>query len=111
VPDWVPAVDIVETNEEYLIKAELPEVKKEQIKVHAENGVLTIRGERKRESEQKDKKLHRIERSYGMFTRSFSLPDGVDEEEIRAEFKDGVLHLHLPKSETVMPKAIEVAVK
>ena len=111
VPDWVPTVDITEDTEEYLIKAELPEVKKEEIKVRAQDGVLTIEGERKRESEEKGKKFHRVERSYGMFVRSFTLPDGVDEDQIEADFKNGMLYLHLPKSPGAKPKAIEVSVK
>lgn len=111
VPDWVPSVDITESTEEYLIKAELPEVKKEDIKIRAQDGVLTIQGERKRESEEKRKKFHRVERSYGMFVRSFTLPDGVEEDKIEADFKDGMLYLHLPKSAMAKPKAIEVAVK
>lgn len=111
VPDWVPTVDITESTEEFLIKAELPEVKKEEITIRAQDGVLTIQGERKREQEEKGKKFHRVERSYGMFVRSFTLPDGVEEEKIEADFKDGMLYLHLPKSATAKPKAIEVTVK
>jgi HSP20 family protein len=111
VPDWAPTVDITESAEEYLIKVELPEVKKEEIKIRAQDGVLTIEGERRRESEEKGKKFHRVERSYGMFARSFTLPDSVEEEKIEADFKDGMLNLHLPKSETTKAKAVEVAVK
>ena len=108
VADWIPAVDISETDAEYLIKAELPEIKKEDVKVTVQHGVLTIHGERKHEKEEKGKKYHRVERSYGSFTRSFTLPDEVDETKVRAEFKDGMLHLHLPKSEKAKPKAIDV---
>jgi len=108
VADWIPAVDISETDAEYLIKAELPEVKKEDVKVTVQHGVLTIHGERKHEKEEKGKRYHRVERSYGSFTRSFTLPDEVDETKVRAEFKDGMLHLHLPKSEKAKPKAIDV---
>ncbi len=79
VADWTPLVDISETEGEYLIKAELPEVKKEDVKVTVEDGVLTMQGERKQEKEEKGKKLHRIERSYGRFVRSFTLPDTIDE--------------------------------
>jgi len=110
VADWTPTVDISETDGEYQIKAEIPDVKKEDVKVTLEDGVLTIQGERKQEKEEKGKKYHRIERSYGSFVRSFSLPDVIDEEKVRAEFKDGVLSLHLPKSEKAKPKAIEVKV-
>ena len=110
VADWTPTVDISETETEYLIKAELPEIKKEEVKVTVEDGVLTIRGERKREKEEKGKKFHRVERSYGRFARSFTLPDSVDEGKVKAEYTDGVLALHLPKSEEAKPKHIEVKV-
>ena len=110
VADWVPTVDISETDGEYLIKAELPEVKKEDVKVTLEDGVLTIQGQRRQEKEEKTTKYHRIERSYGMFVRSFSLPDQVNESGVKAEFKDGMLNLHIPKSEKAKPRAIEVKV-
>jgi HSP20 family protein len=110
VADWTPTVDISETDGEYQIKAEIPDVKKEDVKVTLEDGVLTIQGERKKEKEEYGKKYHRIERSYGSFVRSFSLPDVIDEEKVKADFKDGVLSLHLPKSEKAKPKAIEVKV-
>lgn len=110
VADWTPSVDISETEGEYQIKAEIPDVKKEDVKVTLEDGVLTIQGERKQEKEEKGKKYHRIERSYGSFVRTFSLPDVIDEEKVKAEFKEGVLNLHLPKSEKAKPKAIEVKV-
>lgn len=110
VADWVPSVDVSETEGEYQIKAEIPDVKKEDVKVTVEDGVLTIQGERKHEKEEKGKKYHRVERSYGSFVRSFTLPDLVDEEKVKAEFKDGVLNLQLPKSEKAKPKAIEVSV-
>jgi HSP20 family protein len=110
VADWMPIVDISETDAEYLIKAELPEVKKEDVKVTVENGVLTLQGERRQEKEEKGKKYHRVERSYGSFVRSFTLPESIDESGVKAEYKDGVLNLHLPKSEKVKPKAIEVKV-
>lgn len=110
VADWAPSVDISETESEYQIKAEIPDVKKEDVKVTLEDGVLTIQGERKHETEEKGKKYHRIERSYGSFVRTFSLPDVIDDNKVKAEFKDGVLNLHLPKSEKAKPKAIEVKV-
>ena len=110
VADWTPSVDITETEEEFHIKAELPEVKKEDVQVTLDNGVLTLQGERKEEREEKGRKVHRIERSYGRFVRSFALPDLVDTAKVKAEFKDGILHLHLPKSEKARPKAIEVKV-
>jgi HSP20 family protein len=110
VADWTPSVDISETEGEYQIKAEIPDVKKEDVKVMVEDGVLTIQGERKQEKEEKGKKYHRIERSYGSFVRTFSLPDVIQEDKVKAEFKDGVLNLHLPKSEKAKPKSIEVTV-
>ena len=110
VADWTPSVDISETEVEYQIKAEIPDVKKEDVKVTLEDGVLTIQGERRQEKEETGKKYHRVERSYGSFVRSFTLPDLVDEGKVKAEFKDGVLNLQLPKSEKAKPKAIEVKV-
>ncbi|MBK9305920.1 MAG: Hsp20/alpha crystallin family protein [Nitrospira sp.] len=110
VADWTPSVDISETEGEYQIKAEIPDVKKEDVKVTLEDGVLTIQGERRHEKEEKGKKYHRIERSYGSFVRTFSLPDVIDEEKVKAEFKEGVLNLSLPKSEKAKPKAIDVKV-
>ena len=110
VADWMPTVDISETESEYLIKAELPEVRKEDVKVTVENGVLTLQWERRQEKEEKGRRFHRVERSYGSFVRSFTLPESVDEGGVKAEYKDGVLALHLPKSEKVKPKAIDVKV-
>ncbi len=110
VADWIPAVDISESEGEYLIKAELPGVKKEDIKVTLQEGVLTIQGERKQDKEEKGRKYHRVERSYGTFMRSFTLPDSADDSKVSAEFKDGLLSLHVPKSEKAKPKAIEVKV-
>jgi HSP20 family protein len=108
VSQWTPSVDIIEDEKEWLVKTELPEVKKEDVKVTVEDGVLTITGERKLEKEEKDKKYHRIERSHGNFLRSFTLPDSADGAKVNAEFKDGVLKVHLPKSEKAKPKAVEV---
>ncbi len=108
--EWSPTVDVSESNEEYLIKAELPEVKKEDVRISIDSGVLTLQGERKQEKEEKGKKFHKIERSYGSFLRNFTLPGGVDETRIRADFKDGVLNLHLPKSEKARAKVIDVKV-
>ncbi|MFZ5493964.1 MAG: Hsp20/alpha crystallin family protein [Verrucomicrobiota bacterium] len=108
--DWSPAVDIVEDEREYLIKAELPEVKKDEVKVTVENGALMISGERKLEKEQKGRKYHRVERAYGSFGRSFLLPDDADTGRIRAEFSNGVLQVHVAKTEAGKPKPIEVKV-
>jgi len=110
VAQWLPLVDITEDDKEYLIKAELAEVKKDEVKVTVENGVLTISGERKFEKEEKDRRYHRIERAYGSFTRSFSVPDDADDAKVGAEFKDGVLTVRLAKSEKARPKSIEVKV-
>lgn len=110
VAEWAPLVDITEDDKEYLIKAELPEVKKEDVKLTAHDDVLTITGERKYEKEEKDKKYHRVERAYGSFERSFTLPEDADAGKIAAEFKDGVLKVHLPKSEKAKPKSIEVKI-
>ena len=108
--DWSPQVDIVEDEKEYLIKADLPEMKKDEINVSVENGVLSVSGERKTEKEEKNKKFHRIERSYGRFERTFMVPEDADGAKVKAEFKDGVLKVHLPKNPVAKPKAIEVKV-
>ena len=110
VPEWAPLVDISEDDKEYLIKAELPEVKREDVKVTAEEGTLTITGERKFEKEEKGKKYHRVERSYGTFVRNFSFPDDASPAKVSAEFKDGVLSVHLTKTEKAKPQQIEVKV-
>ncbi len=106
-----PSVDIVEDDKEFLGKAELPEVKKEDVHVSVQNNVLTIQGDRKFKKEDKGKRYHRRERSYGSFTRSFSLPEGTDAAKVKAEFKDGLLQVHLPKSEQARPRQIEVRVE
>jgi HSP20 family protein len=111
LPDWSPLVDITEDDHEYLFKADLPEMKKDDVKVTIENGILSISGERKTEKEVTKKKYHRIERSYGSFERTFTVPDDADPAKIAAEFKDGVLKIHLPKSPMAKPKAIEVKVQ
>ena len=108
--DWTPPVDIEETEKEYLIKAELPDVKKEDVKVETLDGVLTLEGERKQEKEEKGKKFYKLERSYGKFVRQFALPIEVEAAKIQAEFKEGMLNIHLPKTAVAKPKAIEVKV-
>ena len=108
--DWAPSVDILETTEDFQLKVELPDVKKEDVKVSVDAGVLRIEGERKQDKEEKGKKYHRIERSYGSFLRTFTLPDNVDESQVRADFKDGILNVRLHKSQKPKPKAIEVKV-
>jgi HSP20 family protein len=108
---WVPPCDIYETEKEIVLKAELPGLKKEDVFVSIENNVLTIRGERKFEEEIKRENFHRVERSYGEFLRSFTLPTFIDANKILAEFKDGLLMVFLPKREEAKPKQIEVKVK
>jgi HSP20 family protein len=107
--NWQPLVDVTEDASEYLIKAELPEIRKEDIKVTTVNGCLTITGERKFEKE--DKKLHTMERFYGSFERSFNLPDDVNENDIHAEFKDGLLSLHLQKNEKPQSESTQIQIK
>jgi HSP20 family protein len=110
VADWIPKVDIVEDEKEFLIKAELPEVDKQDVKVTIQQGILTIQGERKREKEENGTRIHRVECSYGTFVRAFTLPEEVAESELKAEFKDGVLMIHLPKVEKPKPQAVEIKV-
>ena len=108
--DWAPALDIQETEKEYAVKVDLPEVKKEDIKVELLDGALTIQGERKQEKEEKGKKYHRVERQYGQFVRRFTLPGEVDAAKIQAQFKDGVLTVTMPKTAASTPKPVEVKV-
>ena len=97
--EYPVALDVVEEKEQYVLKADLPGINKEDIKVSVENGILTIEGERKAETEQKDKQVHRVERSYGHFVRSLNFGTNVDSSKIQANYKDGVLQLTVPKSE------------
>lgn len=108
--EWSPLVDITEDEKEYVIKAEVPEIKKEDIKLTVQDNVLTISGERKSEKEEKGKKYHRVERTYGSFMRSFTLPEDADGNKVAAEYKDGMLNVRLPKAEKAKPKSIEVKV-
>jgi len=108
--DWSPSADVSETDSAYLIKAEIPGVNKEDVKVFVQDGMLTMQGERKMEKEEKGKKFHRIERSYGKFVRSFRMPDDADEATVKAEFKDGLLNVTLAKSAKAKTKAVNVAV-
>lgn len=110
VSEWMPRVDIAEDEKEFLVKAELPEMKKEDVKVTVEEGVLTISGERKAEKEEKSKKYHRIESEYGSFLRSFALPAAIQGDKVAAEFKDGMLKVHLPKDTKGPAKAVEIKV-
>ena len=106
--DWAPAVDIQETDKEYVVKADLPEVKKEDVKVEFEDGVLTVEGERKIEKEEKDKKFHRVERGYGNFSRTFEFGDAIASDKVTADQLDGVLTITLPKLPPAPARRIEV---
>jgi len=106
---WSPSVDIFETEGEIVVKAELPGIDRKDIQLNLENNVLSLRGERKFQKETKDDNYHRIERSYGAFRRSFSIPASVDEERIRADYNDGVLKIVLPKKDQTKPKQIKIA--
>ena len=110
VSEWVPLVDVIEGDEGYVIKADLPEVSKKDISVKVEEGVLTISGERQAEKVSDERKVHRVERPYGKFIRSFRLSENLDTEKVAAGFKDGVLRVTLPKLPEAKPQAIEVAV-
>jgi HSP20 family protein len=109
--DWAPLADVSETEGEYLIKAELPEVRKEDVNVTVLDGVLTLSGERKQEKQADGEKLHRVERQYGAFVRRFALPENADEQAIRAESKDGVIVIHVPKHKVVQPEPRQIQVQ
>ena len=109
--EWAPSVDISETDTEFLIRADLPAVKKEDIHITVDEGMLTISGERRQQTEEKKEKSHRIETMYGKFSRSFSLPDNVDAANIRAESKDGVITVHVAKIKAVAKKPTEIKVQ
>ncbi len=108
---WSPATDVTEDERGYSVKVELPGVKKDEVKITMENSVLTIRGEKRQEKESKHDSVHRVERSYGSFQRSFTLPSSVKAEKIEATFVDGILTIALPKAEEAKPKQIDVKVK
>ena len=109
-PDWSPRVDITETPQAFTLKAEIPSVEKDDVKITIDGGMVTLSGERRQEKEEKDKTFHRIERFYGSFSRSFSLPDNIDAAAAKATFKDGMLTLDIPKTAAAKPKGIEVKV-
>lgn len=108
---WSPAVDIRETENELVLKADLPEMKLEDLDIQLENGTLTLKGERKFEKKDEDRGYHRIERRYGSFVRAFSLPDYADAENVTADYKDGVLTVTVPKKELAKPRAIKVNIQ
>jgi|SRR5579871_2663971 len=107
---WAPSVDILETDNELVLKADVPGVDQKDIDIRIENGTLSIKGERKFEKDEKSKGFHRMERSYGSFVRYFTLPETVDTEHVKADYNAGVLTLTLPKKEIAKPKAIKVQV-
>jgi HSP20 family protein len=109
--EWAPFVDVSENQKEYLIRAALPAVKKEDVDITVEDGMLTLSGERCQQEEQKDEKVHKIESYYGNFLRSFVLPDAVDTAAISAESKDGVLTIHIPKTRTEIKKPTTIKVQ
>ena len=111
VYDWAPAADVSETDGEYLIKAELPEVRKDDLNITVQEGVLTLAGERKEEKREDNEKVHRIERFHGSFSRRFTLPDDADEQGIKAESKDGVLVIHIPKQKVAHPQPRQIQVQ
>ena len=109
--EWAPAADVSETDGEYLIKAELPEVRKEDVSITVQDGVLTLAGERKQEKVEEQEKVHRIERFYGSFARRFALPENADEQGIRAESRDGVVVIHIPKQRVVEPQPRQIQIQ
>ncbi len=109
--DWAPLTDVSETEGEYLIKAELPEVRKEDVSVTVLDGVLTLSGERRQEKREETEKVHRLERRYGAFARRFALPEDADEQAIRAESRDGVLLVHVPKQKVAQPQPRQIQVQ
>lgn len=108
--DWAPLADVTESDGEYLIKAELPEVRREDLSITVQDGVLTLSGERRQEKRADGEKAHRIERCYGTFARRFALPENADEHSIRAESKDGVLLIHIPKHKVVQPQPRQIEI-
>jgi HSP20 family protein len=109
--DWAPAADVSETEGEYLIKADLPEVRKEDVSITVQDGVLTLSGERRQEKREDSEKLHRVERSFGSFARRFALPENADEQGIRAESRDGVILIHIPKQTVVQPQPRQITIQ
>lgn len=105
---WVPPVDLEETGEKLILRAELPGMKAEDIDIRFENGVLTLRGERRFENSENNRNFHRVERAYGSFARSFTLPSSIDTERVTANYQNGILELEMPKREEAKPKRIEV---
>lgn len=109
--DWAPVADISETDNEYVIKVELPEVRKEDVSITVQDSILTVSGERKFEKRAEGEKVHRLERSYGTFARRFALPEQIDEQAIRAEGQDGVIRIHVPKQAVVPPQPRQITIQ
>jgi HSP20 family protein len=109
--EWAPAADVSETDGEYVIKAELPEVRKEDVNLTVQDGVLTLSGERRQEKRDEQERVHRVERFYGTFARRFALPENADEQGIRAESRDGVIVIHIPKQRVVEPQPRQIQVQ
>jgi HSP20 family protein len=109
--EWAPLADVSENEGEYVIKAELPEVRKEDVSVTVQDGVLTLSGERKQERREENERVHRVERFYGSFARRFALPENADEQGIRAESRDGVIVIHIPKQKQVEQKPRQIQVQ
>lgn len=108
--DWAPVVDIVESEQEFMLLAELPGVQKHDVKLSVQDGILTLTGQREQDKDTKGIRYHRTERAYGRFARTFALPEFVDEQKLSAEFRDGLLRVRLPKSEKAKPRSVEVRV-
>jgi HSP20 family protein len=108
--DWAPAADVSETEAEYVIKADLPAVRKEDVSITVQDGVLTLSGERRQEKHAEGEKLHRVERVYGSFARRFALPENADEQGISAESRDGVILIHIPKVKIVQPQPRQIEI-
>ena len=109
--EWSPSADISETDQEYVIRAELPAVKKEDVRVTFDEGMITIKGERKQQKEDKSEKYHRIESFYGSFERTFTLPENINADSIRCDSKDGILTVHIPKTQTEKSKPKQISVQ
>jgi len=109
--DWAPAADVSETDGEYLIKADLPAVRKEDVSITVQDGVLTLSGERRQEKHAESEKLHRVERTYGSFARRFALPENADQQGIRAESRDGVILIHIPKHKVEQPQPRQIEIQ
>jgi HSP20 family protein len=108
--DWAPAADVSETEAEFLIKVDLPEVRKDEVSITVQDGVLTLAGERRQEQRAEGEKLHRVERLYGSFARRFALPENADEQAISAESRDGVILIHVPKVKVVQPQPRQIEI-